>query len=114
MLHRQARGGSCNRGVLPDGPVGRLLPVRFQRRQRRSGASCIGNHYGDELDGGLEKDEAWKILQYLPGDERDNRLSSISVIRHAPAGSNLVRSTILNSAIMSKIADLIKFNSTET
>ena len=28
MLHRQARGGSCNRGVLPDGPVGRLLPVR--------------------------------------------------------------------------------------
>ena len=33
MLHRQARGGRCNRGVLPDGIVGRLLPVRFQRRQ---------------------------------------------------------------------------------
>ena len=75
---------------------------------------CIGNYYGDELDCGLEKDEAWKFLQYLPGDERDNRLCSISVIRHAPAGSNLVRSTILNSAIMPKIADLIKFNSTET
>ena len=76
--------------------------------------SCIGNHYWDELDGGLGKEEAWKFLQYLPGDERDNRLCSISVIRHAPAGSNLVRSTILNSAIMPKIADLIKFNSTET
>ena len=35
--------------------------------------SCIGNHYGDELDGGLEKDEAWRFLGTMPQNER-NRL----------------------------------------
>ncbi len=32
--------------------------------------SCIGNHYGNDLDGGLEKDEAWKFLSSLPERER--------------------------------------------
>ena len=101
--------GAFYQTALPDGycPCGSSDGRPFK-------CMCIGNYYGDELDGGLGKEEAWKFLQYLPGDERDNRLCSISVIRHAPAGSNLVRSTILNSAIMPKIADLIKFNSTET
>ena len=35
--------------------------------------SCIGNHYGEELDGGLDKEGAWKFLGTMPQNER-NRL----------------------------------------
>ena len=32
--------------------------------------TCIGNHYGNDLDNGLEKDGAWKFLGSLPEMER--------------------------------------------
>ena len=34
---------------------------------------CIGNYYGDELDGGLGREEAWEFLGSMPQNER-NRL----------------------------------------
>ncbi len=39
--------------------------------------TCIGNCYDDELDGGLEKDEAWKFLGSLPKN-RCNRLWALT------------------------------------
>ena len=44
--------------------------------------TCGGNYYGNDLDKGLEKDEAWKFLQSLSGNERDNLLGLERSFRH--------------------------------
>ena len=60
--------GAYYRACLPDGycPCGSSDGGPFW-------CSCGGNRYGDELDGGLDKEEAWKFLGTMPQNER-NRL----------------------------------------
>ena len=57
--------GAYYRTALPDGYC-----QCGSRDGRPFRCSCIGNHYGGDLDNGLEKEEAWKFLCSLPEGER--------------------------------------------